>query len=215
MLRIALGQINPTVGDFAANLAKISQFVELARQQECDLVLFPELSLCGYPPEDLLLKKAFIDRSRQYLKKLVAASNGMNVVCGYPGYEHKKVFNSAAIISDGQLLMTYNKVALPNYGVFDEKRYFQPGNAVPLLKIQNSMIGVNICEDIWVCPGITEQQASLGAQLVINISASPYHMHKAEERIDILRDRACRNSCYIAYCNMVGAQDELDRKSVV
>lgn len=209
MLRIALGQINPIVGDFSANLEKISAHIRDAAARRCDLILFPELSLCGYPPEDLLLRKSFIERNQQYLRKLVSSSEGMNVVCGYAGSSGSRVFNAAAIIGSGKLLLTYHKVALPNYGVFDEKRYFQSGKSVPLLKLGKTLIGINICEDIWVCPGITEAQASLGARLVINISASPYHMHKVEERIELLRDRARRNQCYISYLNMVGGQDEL------
>ena len=172
-------------------------------------MLFPELALCGYPPEDLLLKKAFVDANQQYVRKLVVASEGMNVVCGYAGARADKVFNSAAVISDGQLVLSYNKVALPNYGVFDEKRYFSPGNEVALLRFGKTLIGINICEDIWVSPGISERQAALGAQLVLNISSSPYHMHKVEERIEMLRDRAKRNHCYVGYVNTVGGQDEL------
>lgn len=209
MLRIALGQINPAVGDFPSNLEKILAFIREAQAAECDLILFPELSLCGYPPEDLLLKKSFVERNRQYLDKLVQASEGMSVVCGFAGSSDTRLFNSAAVISMGKLLMTYHKIALPNYGVFDEKRYFQPGKEVPLLRLGSTLIGINICEDIWICPGITEQQASLGAKLIINISASPYHQHKLEERVELLRDRAIRNYCHIGYLNMVGGQDEL------
>jgi NAD+ synthase (glutamine-hydrolysing) len=204
-----LGQINPAVGDFPSNLEKILAFIREAQAAECDLILFPELSLCGYPPEDLLLKKSFVERNRQYLDKLVQASEGMSVVCGFAGSSDTRLFNSAAVISMGKLLMTYHKIALPNYGVFDEKRYFQPGKEVPLLRLGSTLIGINICEDIWICPGITEQQASLGAKLIINISASPYHQHKLEERVELLRDRAIRNYCHIGYLNMVGGQDEL------
>src|SRR5690606_31093386 len=116
---------------------------------------------------------------------------------------------SAAVIAKRKLQLSYEKVALPNYGVFDEERYFQPGAEMPLLRLRNTLIGLNICEDIWICPGITEQQAALGARVILNISASPYHMHKAEERIEMLRDRAVRNRCHVLYCNTVGGQDEL------
>ncbi len=209
MIRIGLSQINPTVGDFAGNLQKIVGFISLGREQKCDLILFPELALCGYPPEDLLFKKAFIEANQRYLRRLVEASDGMNVVCGYAGARGGKVYNSAAVIGGGKLLLSYNKIALPNYGVFDEKRYFAVGQEIPLLQIGKMKVGINICEDIWVCPGVTEQQAALGAQLVLNISSSPYHMHKVEERIEMLRSRAVKNRSYIGYINTVGGQDEL------
>ncbi|MCX6831560.1 MAG: NAD+ synthase [candidate division Zixibacteria bacterium] len=209
MIRIGLGQINPTVGDFDGNSQKIAGFIAEAKTRKCDLVLFPELALCGYPPEDLLLKRAFVGANRQYLRKLSTVCKGINVICGYAGSRSNKAFNSAAVIGGGKVLLSYNKIALPNYGVFDEKRYFVPGNEVPLLHLGKILIGINICEDIWVCPGVTEQQAALGAQLILNISSSPYHKHKAEERIEMLQDRARSNRCYVGYINSVGGQDEL------
>ncbi len=208
-MRIALGQINPTVGDFDGNLAKILAALQQTRAQACDLVLFPELSLCGYPPEDLLLNRSFVEANQIYLQKLIAKSDGRAIICGYTGSEGLSVFNSAALIAGKKLQLSYEKVALPNYGVFDEKRYFQPGNEMPLLRIRDTLLGINICEDIWMCPGITEQQATFGAAIVMNISASPYHHHKADERIAMLRDRAIRNKIHVLYCNMVGGQDEL------
>jgi NAD+ synthase (glutamine-hydrolysing) len=209
MIRIGLGQINSTVGDFDGNSQKITGFIAEAKARRCDIVLFPELALCGYPPEDLLLKRAFVGASRQYLRKLASACKGINVICGYAGSRGESVYNSAAVISGGQVLLSYNKIALPNYGVFDERRYFIPGNEVPLLQLGKTLIGINICEDIWVSPGVTEQQAALGAQLILNISSSPYHMHKVEERIEMLQDRARDNRCYVGYINSVGGQDEL------
>jgi NAD+ synthase (glutamine-hydrolysing) len=209
MIRIGLGQINPTVGDFDGNMQKITGFVAEARTQQCDLVLFPELALCGYPPEDLLLKRAFIGANRRYLRRLATVCKGINVICGYAGSRGDNVYNSAAVIAGGKVLLSYNKIALPNYGVFDERRYFVPGKEVPLLHFDKTLIGINICEDIWVCPGVTEQQAALGAKLILNISSSPYHKHKAEERIEMLQDRARSNRCYVGYINSVGGQDEL------
>jgi NAD+ synthase (glutamine-hydrolysing) len=209
MIRIGLAQINPTVGDFAGNAHKIAGFIVEAKTQKCDLVLFPELALCGYPPEDLLLKRAFLDANKRYIRTLAAAAKGICVVCGYAGSRSRQVYNSAAVIHDGELLYSYNKIALPNYGVFDEKRYFVPGSEIPLLSIGKRLIGINICEDIWVAPGVTEQQAALGAKIVLNISSSPYHMHKVEERLEMLRERARHNNCYIGYVNSVGGQDEL------
>lgn len=207
--RIALGQINPTVGDFPGNLEKILAYVERAGQLKCDLVAFPELALCGYPPEDLLLNRSFVEANHEFLNQLIARSRGPAIVCGWAGSEGTSVFNSAAVIAKRKLQLSYEKVALPNYGVFDEERYFQPGAEMPLLRLRHTLIGLNICEDIWICPGITEQQAALGARVILNISASPYHMHKAEERIEMLRDRAVRNHCHVLYCNTVGGQDEL------
>ncbi|MGB5107927.1 MAG: NAD+ synthase [Candidatus Zixiibacteriota bacterium] len=208
-MRIALGQINPTVGDFEGNLAKITAYSKAAQAKGCDLVMFPELTLCGYPPEDLLLNRSFVEANRTYLKKLISRDGGIIIVCGYAGSTGREVYNSAAVIQGRKLMMSYNKVALPNYGVFDEKRYFHPGTEMPLLRLRNTLIGINICEDIWICPGISEQQAAFGARVILNISASPYHMHKAEERIEMLRDRALRNHAFVFYCNMVGGQDEL------
>ncbi len=208
-MRIALGQLNPTVGDFQRNLDKILAYTNEAKERGCDLIAFPELTLCGYPPEDLLLNRSFVEANQTYLKRLIARAGYTTVVCGFAGSTRDAVHNSAAVIQNRRLLLTYNKVALPNYGVFDEKRYFQPGTEMPLLRLRNSLIGINICEDIWLCPGITEQQAAFGARLILNISASPYHMHKAEERIEMLRDRALRNNCHVLYVNMVGGQDEL------
>ncbi len=209
MIRIGLGQINPTVGDFTGNTQKIAGFVAEAQKLQCDLVLFPELALCGYPPEDLLLKKAFISANRRYLRRLATSCKRMNVVCGYAGSRAGQVYNSAALISNGEVRLSYNKIALPNYGVFDEWRYFRPGTEIPLLRLGKTLIGINICEDIWVSPGITEQQTARGAQLILNISSSPYHEHKAEERITMLQNRARSNHCYVGYVNSVGGQDEL------
>ena len=208
-MRIAIGQLNPTVGDFEGNLGKVSSYIRAAQTKGCDLIMFPELTLCGYPPEDLLLNRSFVEANQTCLRRLVARNPGIIVVCGYAGLTDRGIHNSAAVIQGRKLLMSYNKVALPNYGVFDEKRYFQPGTLMPLLRLRNTLIGINICEDIWIYPGITEQQTAFGARVILNISASPYHMHKAEERIEMLRDRALRNHAHVFYANMVGGQDEL------
>ncbi len=208
-LRLCLAQINSTVGDLEGNLAKILAAIDTARTSGCSLVAFPELALCGYPPEDLLLNKSFLKANAKYIKKVAAHSQGIAVICGFVGSSADRVFNSALVAEDGKALYTYSKVALPNYGVFDEKRYFTPGSEIPLLKFGEALAGLNICEDIWICPGITESQASLGARLILNTSASPYHMRRVEERIDLLRDRAQRNNCHVAYVNLVGGQDEL------
>jgi NAD+ synthase (glutamine-hydrolysing) len=209
MIRIALAQINPTVGDFGGNLRKILTFARDAHRKRADLVIFPELCLPGYPPEDLLLKPAFRQANQVYLRKLAAAAPDINLICGYAGMRGKEVYNSAAVISGGKVVLTYDKIFLPNYGVFDEKRYFSPGTAVPVLTFGPIKIGFNICEDIWVAPGVCSYQAAMGARLILNLSSSPYHLHKLDERTELLRGRARHNKCYIAYVNTVGGQDEL------
>ena len=143
-MRIALGQVNPIVGAFADNLDKITAGVESAIAKGCDLVMFPELTLCGYPPEDLLLNRSFIEANKTYLKKLISRVGNIAVICGFAGSQGNSVYNSAAVIQNRKLLLTYNKVALPNYGVFDEKRYFQHGSEMPLLRLRNNLIGINI-----------------------------------------------------------------------
>lgn len=209
MLRIALAQINTTVGDFDGNMRKMLLFAEKAAARHADFVLFPELALPGYPPEDLLLNRSFIDANRRYLRKLAALAPDVGIICGYAGSQGKEVYNSAGIISDGKLRYSYNKIYLPNYGVFDEKRYFQPGSVVPVLSLDDIRIGVNVCEDIWVHPGLCGFQAAWGARLILNISSSPYHLHKLDERTRLLQGQARLNRCYIAYVNTVGGQDEL------
>jgi NAD+ synthase (glutamine-hydrolysing) len=209
MFRIALAQINTTVGDFEGNCEKILTFSRRAWRLKADLVIFPELSLPGYPPEDLLLKRSFLEANRVYLRRLAARAPNIGVICGYADWKDDKVYNAAAVIAQKQVLHSYHKMHLPNYGVFDEKRYFQPGTSVPLLLLDRIRIGFNICEDIWVEPGLCGRQAGLGAKLIVNISSSPYHLHKLDERTELLRGAARRHKCHIAYVNTVGAQDEL------
>jgi NAD+ synthase (glutamine-hydrolysing) len=208
-MRICLAQINSTVGDFQGNLYKITDAIATARARGASLIAFPELALTGYPPEDLLLNESFVRTSKRFIRKVAAHAKGISVICGYVGSKGKAVFNSAIVAEAGEIKLTYSKVALPNYGVFDEKRYFTTGSEIPLLRIGSALAGLNICEDIWVCPGITERQAGFGARLIINISASPYHMHRVDERIDLLRSRARNNRCHVVYVNLVGGQDEL------
>ncbi len=209
MIRIALAQINPTVGDFEGNLEKVLTFAREAYRKRADLVIFPELCLPGYPPEDLLLRAGFVQANQVYLRKLAASAPAINLICGYAGISGNDVYNSAAVISGGKVVLTYDKIFLPNYGVFDEKRYFRAGNSVPILSMGPIKVGFNICEDIWVAPGVCGYQAALGARLILNLSSSPYHLHKLDERTELLRGRARHNKCYIAYVNTVGGQDEL------
>ena len=206
--RLAMAQMNPTVGDLEGNTAKILRFMEEARSLGADLVAFPELAISGYPPEDLLFKPQFIQENRRHLKQVVAASRGIAMVVGFPDGEGD-VYNAAAVAYDGKLVDVYHKIYLPNYGVFDEKRYFKPGNRCPVYVINGVNVGVNVCEDIWYEMGPTEVQCDAGAEIIVNINGSPYHAGKGEFREQMLATRAAYNRLFVSYTNMVGGQDEL------
>jgi NAD+ synthase (glutamine-hydrolysing) len=216
-LRIALAQINPIVGDLEYNENLIADSLRKADRQSCDIVLFPELALCGYPPEDLLLEPKFIDDTRKHLLRLAKRALKSMAVVGYAERFRGLLYNSAAVIADGRVAHSYKKVCLPNYGVFDERRYFASGPEIPVFDTGRIKIGINICEDIWIEPGPGDLQAERGASLVITINSSPYHVGKSEDRIEMLRRFAKRNSVHYAYVNVVGGQDELvfDGTSVV
>ncbi len=207
-IRIALAQINPTVGDFDGNAAKIVANIERARDAGADIIAVPELSLTGYPPEDLLLKPQFIEANLKALDQIVAGSKGIVSIVGCVA-RTTDIHNAAAIICDGQLRGFYHKNYLPNYGVFDEYRYFDAGQAAPIFAYGDVLFGVNICEDIWYPGGPTQLQALAGAQIIINISASPYHAGKGRDRERMLATRAEDNAVALAYVNLVGGQDEL------
>lgn len=208
-LRLALAQINPIVGDLTGNVKKMAEYLDEARARGAAIVVFPELALCGYPPEDLLLKPSFIRACRNSLDKLVAQCQGVAAIVGFPE-EAGDLYNAAAILCDGKLVGAYRKQLLPNYGVFDEDRYFSVGRGCTVLVAQGIRIGVTICEDIWHPGGPHEAQARLGqAELLINISASPYHIGKAKSRERMLAVRALDNVAALAFCNLVGGQDEL------
>ncbi len=215
-IRIALAQINPTVGDFAGNTAKIISSVERARQSGAEIVAIPELSLTGYPPEDLLLRPQFIAANLKALDQIVASSKGIVAIIGFVG-KTTDIHNAAAIICDGEIKGVYHKSFLPNYGVFDEYRYFDAGQSAPIFAYGDALVGVNICEDIWYPGGPTQVQALAGAQVIINISASPYHAGKGRDRERMLATRAEDNAVALAYVNLVGGQDELvfDGQSLV
>jgi NAD+ synthase (glutamine-hydrolysing) len=208
-LRLGLAQINTTVGDFPGNLNKMLSVLRDARQTGIELVIFPELAICGYPPEDLILKPKFIETNLQYLNKLIDACSSIGIIAGYIESEGKNLFNSAAIIYNGKLIDSYHKILLPNYGVFDENRYFKAGNRYPVYDFGGTTFGVNICEDIWYTTGPAQLQSRAGAKFIINISASPYHYGKINEREAILKEQATNNTVLIAYTNLVGGQDEL------
>ncbi|HEY2953882.1 MAG TPA: NAD+ synthase [Candidatus Eisenbacteria bacterium] len=208
-LRIALSQINPTVGDLDGNFERISAAIERAREQGADVLALPEMAITGYPPEDLLLKPSFIDRAIELTRALVPASRGLTVVVGTVERDID-LFNAAAVLHDGEWMGTYRKRYLPNYGVFDENRYFMPATRNPVFVRGRTVIGINICEDIWYPGGPVEEQVIRGgAEVVINISASPYHAGKAQARKRMLCTRAADNLAVVCYCNLVGGQDEI------
>ena len=224
--RLALAQINPTVGDIPGNTSKILDYLERAREAGADLVAFPELATTGYPPEDLLFKKSFLIDNVAAMAKVAAASRGIAVVLGYvnivslerPSEEvGPQVTNAAALCYGGKLVDTYHKIFLPNYGVFDEQRYFQKGSECPVYRIGGVDVGVNICEDIWYPVGPTTVQCQAGAELIVNINASPFHAGKRAFRENMIAQRALENGLTVAYVNTVGGQDELvfDGSSII
>src|SRR6266850_1119377 len=217
-IRVALAQINSTVGDLAGNSALVLDYIARAQTAGADLVAFPELALSGYPPEDLLLKPHFVRENREALDRIVAAANDLIVIVGYVDTDGSDIYNAAAVIANGKLVNSYHKNFLPNYGVFDEERYFQRGTTCPVLSLGDARIGLNICEDIWYPGGPTKMQALAGdAHLIINISSSPYHAGKIRDRERMLCTRAEDNAVALAYCNLIGGQDELvfDGNSVI
>jgi NAD+ synthase (glutamine-hydrolysing) len=207
-LRLALAQVNPRVGDLEGNVAKITARIEEARDAGAELVLFPELVICGYPPDDLLLKEHFLRACGEALAAVVAEVHGIVAVVGYPE-RTEDVFNSIAVIADGAIRANYRKTRLWNYGVADEQRYFQAGSGAAVLDLADARIGLTICEDIWVPGAPASEEAEAGASLIINPSASPYHRAKGLQRERMLAQRARDNIAAVAFCNIVGAQDDL------
>ena len=207
-LRIGVAQINTTVGDFAGNTQKILKSITDARALGIDLLSFPELAICGYPPEDLLFKPKFIEENRRALNQIIRQSANITTIVGFVD-ARDDIYDAAAIIHNGKLAGVYHKIFLPNYGVFDENRYFQAGKECPIYTICGVHIGVNICEDIWYEAGPVTVQAYAGAEVIVNISASPYHTGKGHFREKMLSTRATDNVVIIAYNNLAGGQDEL------
>ena len=208
-VRVGLAQFNPVVGDIAGNSRRIRELYATADAAGCDIVVFPELSITGYPPEDLVLKSGFVAENQQAMRDIVAATQDCVAVFGFVDGASGALANSAAIASKGILHGTYNKQLLPNYSVFDEDRYFTPGTSFSLFTIAGVNVGVTICEDIWQADGPVQQQAKAGATLNININGSPYHRGKFDERQQMVSERARTNSCAIVYVNQVCGQDEL------
>ena len=215
-LRIALAQINPTVGDLDDNVSKIINYMERAKSFSADLVAFPELAITGYPPEDLLLKTQFIEDNLESLEKVRENASDITAIVGFVDRK-EDIYNAAAIIHNKKIVDVYHKMYLPNYGVFDEYRYFQSGTRYPVYNLADTLIGINICEDIWYPEGPARIQALAGAEVVININAAPYHVGKGKFRETMLSTRASDNVIIIAYVNTVGGQDELvfDGHSIV
>ncbi|MBF0532380.1 MAG: NAD+ synthase [Candidatus Omnitrophica bacterium] len=209
-MRIALAQINPTVGDLDGNRHKIAEYIRRARDLSADIVAFPECALCGYPPEDLLLKKHFVRDNLKTLRFLIAETKHITAIVGFIDPDAAgNIYNAAAVISQGKLAGVYRKEHLPNYGVFDEKRYFSPGEQNPVWLFDSAPVGVSICEDIWPADGSHIWQAAVGVRVMINISSSPYEMGKLATRRKLVAARAKDAGVYFVYVNLVGGQDEL------
>jgi NAD+ synthase (glutamine-hydrolysing) len=215
-MRLALAQINSVVGDLDGNAARVVEWLGRAREANADLVLFPELVVTGYPPEDLLLRPGFVRAARKAVEGIAKATRGITALVGAPHLD-ADLYNACFVLAHGEVQCVYRKRYLPNYGVFDEDRYFAPGNDLFLLRLGDVVVGPTICEDIWQPGPPATDLALAGAQLVANISASPFHVGKDREREEMLKVRALDNSCFVALCNAVGGQDELvfDGHSVV
>ncbi len=214
-LRVASAQLNTTVGDIEGNCDLIMDAVQEARSMGCDIVAFPELCITGYPPEDLLLSERFIRENISALNQVAAGCQGITAAIGMVDLQEDesgriaKIFNSAAIVSDGEVLAIYHKNHLPNYGVFDELRYFTPGQKCHLLSVNGVPVGINVCEDIWVQPGPADAQCIAGAKVILTLNSSPYEVGKLQTRMNIVTGLARRYSAYVVYINQVGGQDEL------
>ena len=217
-LRVALAQINLVVGDFNFNADKIKQYLKQAKRMGADVVLFPELAITGYPPEDLLLKESFLKQCDKNLKKISRYTKGLTVIIGFAEKKGKAIYNSAALLSDGKHIGTCRKILLPNYGVFDEKRYFHEGNSPVKFRLKGATLGITICEDLWEDSGPGKILCGQGnVDLLLNISSSPFHKGKGKTREKMIQQRARSYRSHIAYVNLVGGQDELvfDGQSLV
>ncbi len=215
-LRLALSQINFIVGDIEGNTEKIKKAIRESLKHQCDIIAFPELAVTGYPPEDLLFKPSFIEKNLKAIQEIAKESKNIISIVGFVD-KQEDIYNAAAVLLNGKIMAKYHKNYLPNYGVFDEVRYFQRGNEITILNIEGYKVGLSICEDIWYPENPINIQAIEGAELIININASPYHIGKTVEREELLKVRARDNCVSIAYVNLVGGQDELvfDGNSIV
>ena len=235
-MRIAIGQMNCTVGDLSGNAKKILEFADRARQRGADVLLTPELSLCGYPPEDLLLREDFREACDRALAELASKIRGITVVVGHPHEVGGKLYNAASVLQDGNVAAVYHKRDLPNYTVFDEERYFESDGSPCVVEVNGVRVGVNICEDVWgpegesavrdapaaggvnvginICADVWEPEApkraqAAGAQVLLVLNASPFHINKLRTRYEVVRDRTAETGMAVVFCNLVGGQDEL------
>ena len=235
-MRIAIGQINCTVGDLSGNARKILEFADRARAQGADILLTPELSLCGYPPEDLLLREDFRSACDRALAALAAQVKGISVVVGHPHQVGGRLYNAASVLQEGGIAAVYHKRDLPNYTVFDEERYFDSDGSPCVVEVNGVRVGVNICEDVWgpdgesaarvapgaagvnvginICADVWEPEApkrarAAGAQVLLVLNASPFHLNKLRTRYEVVRDRTAETGMAVVFCNLVGGQDEL------
>ena len=208
VMKIAIAQLNCTVGDLAGNAAKILDFAERAKVLGAELLLTPELSICGYPPEDLLLRDDFCDACEREVEAIARRISGIAVLVGYPQREGINRFNAAALVSNGKVAARYYKHDLPNYTVFDEDRYFASGAAPCVIEIGGARVGVNICEDVWLGSAPAAARAA-GARALVVLNASPFHLNKQAERHDVVRARTRETGLPVVFCNLVGGQDEL------
>jgi NAD+ synthase (glutamine-hydrolysing) len=213
-MRVALAQIDPTVGDIDGNSAKVAEWIGRAREQGADLVIFPELCIPGYPAEDLYLKRHFLEANRRAVEQLAAGVEGITALVGFAepvegGGDSRHAYNALAVIAEGAIQAVYRKNRLPNYAVFDEQRYFVPGEDPATIELEGIAVGLTVCEDVWVPGGPAQAEAEAGAQLIANPSGSPYHRGKGREREEMFAERAREYEAYFAFCNLVGGQDEL------
>jgi NAD+ synthase (glutamine-hydrolysing) len=209
MYKVAFAQINATVGDIGGNTEKVIEYIKKAKWKDVDLVIFPELTTTGCPPKDLLLKPSFIKANKEALEKVISETKDITVIIGFVDELSENIYNAAAFIQNRRLIGIQHKTHLPNYDVFDEKRYFKPATESSIFNLNGLKLGINICEDIWVDNGPTGIQAKLGADFIVNISASPFYAGKSKERRGLIAKRAKENNIPIVYVNLVGSQDDL------
>ena len=207
-LNIALAQLNFTVADIKLNTAKIVAAVAEAKQQQADIVVFPELCITGYPPEDLLFRADFIQQAALAVQEIAAQVQGIDVLIGYPKQQHEQLYNCAVVCRNGEIIAEYHKNALPNYGVFDEQRYFAAGNSTTIFQLKNSRLALTICEDIWQA-GIIEKNRQAGADIILTLNASPFHAGKIHQREEVIGQQLRSAGIPLVYVNQVGGQDEL------